>query len=403
MEIGHTCMGRGDGLPGIGMERPEELEELAITNLNNGKVKEGLKLMLRAAKAYEGEGNKADAARLYKYLGYILLEKTGDVSKARPSLLKGAYLYLDLIDRELSRPEVEIDSLEEYCFSVLEVFARLGDESNLRKYAEEFAAIYEDLGDSYRENGDVEMAIRAYESAYRYYRIIEDVESYRRVSEALITLYGQVAEGRLEKGDTLGAAEAFYRLAYFILAIFGYDIHFIEMMDTAAKNFEKASKMAYSNGDLDGTTSALVRAQYAYLLAKNFNRAKLIGLNTARILHQVVSSHRAQGEDEKAAFKLLELAEALIGIGKVNEGLEAYKSALEYGSNLRMRTGIRLAFLKKHAVEKDSEEILFEVETVEYYLDRNRDAKAFEMAEKAMKRENLEETLEKIHEAEGVY
>jgi len=395
--------GRGDGLAGIGLESPEELEELAIKKLNDGNVKEGLKLMLRAARGYEERGDKADAARLYKYLGYVLLERTGDPQKARPSLLKSAYLYLDLIDGELSKPEANIDSLDEYCFNVLEVFARLGDEKNLRKYAEEFAAIYEDLGNSYRENDDVEMAIRTYESAYRYYSVIEDIESRRRVSETLITLYGQVAESRLEKGDVLGAASAFYRLAYFILTIFGYDIHFIEMMDTAAKNFEKASKLAYSNGDLDGTTSALVRAQYAYLLAKNFNRAKLIGLNTARMLHQVVSSHRAKGDDEKTALKLTELTEALIGIGKEREGLEAYKSALDYRSNLRMRTRIRLAFLKKHAAEKGVERLLFDIEKIEYYLDKNRDAKALELAEKAMERENLEDKLEKIHEAEGVY
>ncbi|WP_297476342.1 hypothetical protein [Thermococcus sp.] len=390
-------------MPGIGIEGPEELEERAIRSLNEGSVKEGLKLMLRAAKGYEGRGEKADAARLYKYLGYILLEKTGDVSKARPSLLKGAYLYLDLIDRELSRPEVDLDSLDDYCFNVLEVFARLGDEKNLREYAEEFAAIYEDLGNSYKDNNDVEMAIRAYESAYRYYRIIDDADSYRRVSEALITLYGQVAEAKLERGDVLGAARAFYRLAYFILAIFGYDIHFMEMMDTAAKNFEKASKLAYSNGDLDGTTGALVQAQYAYLLAKNFNRAKLIGLNTARMLHQVVSAYRSQGDDEKTALKLLELAEALVGIGKTSEGLEAYKSALEYKSNLKMRTRIRLAFLKKHAAENGSKEVLSDVETMEYYLGKGRDAKALELAEKAMERENLRDILEKIHEAEGVY
>ncbi len=390
-------------MPGIGIEGPEELEERAIRSLNEGSVKEGLKLMLRAAKGYEERGEKADAARLYKYLGYILLEKTGDVSKARPSLLKGAYLYLDLIDRELSRPDVDLDSLDDYCFNVLEVFARLGDEKNLRKYAEEFAAIYEDLGNSYKDNNDVEMAIRAYESAYRYYRIIDDADSYRRVSEALITLYGQVAEAKLERGDVLGAARAFYRLAYFILAIFGYDIHFMEMMDTAAKNFEKASKLAYSNGDLDGTTGALVQAQYAYLLAKNFNRAKLIGLNTARMLHQVVSAYRSQGDDEKTALKLLELAEALVGIGKTSEGLEAYKSALEYKSNLKMRTRIRLAFLKKHAAENGSKEVLSDVETMEYYLGKGRDAKALELAEKAMERENLRDILEKIHEAEGVY
>ncbi len=387
----------------IGLEGPEELEQLAFKRLNEGRIKDGLKLVLRAAKGYEEEGKTEDAARLYKYLGYVLLKKTNAIDKARPSLLKSAYLYIDLIEAEVSRAEVDLDILDEYCSNVLEIFMTLNDEKNLRKYAEEFAAIYEDLGNSYQDNDDIPMAIRAYESAYRYYRMIDDIESYKRLAETLITLYGQVAEDRLEKGDVLGAAEAFYRLAGFIRAIFGYDIHFMEMMDTAAKNFERASKVAYSHGDLDGTTSYLVKAQYAYLLAKNLNRAKLIGLNTARMLYQVISSYRSQGDVELETKKLIELVETFIGIGKFDEAMKTYKSLLETKSDIKFRIRVRVATLKYHAAMKNSGNVLEDVETIEYYIDKGRHSKAFELAENAMLREGLQEVASKIHEAEGIY
>lgn len=387
----------------MGLEGPEDLEQLAIKKINGGHVKEGLKLMLRAAKGYEEAGMSEDAARLYKYLGYVLLERTKSVEKARPSLLKSAYLYLDLIDGEISRPEVDIDVLDEYCFSVLEISATLDDRRSLTKYAEEFAGIYEDLGASYQDNDDIEMAIKAYESAYRYYKLVDNIEAYKRIAETLITLYGQVAESRLENGDIRRAAEAFYRLAGFIRALFGYDIHFIEMMDTAAKNFEKASKIAYSNGDLDGTTTCLVKAQYAYLLARNFSRAKLIGLNTARILYQVISAHRSRGDEEMATKKLLELTEALMGIGKLDEAMGTYKSALEAKSSMEFRVRVRLAALKQFAALNSRGDVLEDIENIEYYTGRGKYTKALEIGENAMKRDGLVEILEKIHAAEGVY
>ncbi|WP_342764391.1 hypothetical protein [Thermococcus sp. M36] len=388
---------------GLGLEEPEDLEQLGMQKVREGKVKDGLKLILRAARGYEEAGRKKEAARLYRYLGYFLLKKTGAIEKARPSLLKSAYLYVDLIEREISRPEVDLDVLDEYCFNVLEVFATTNDRRNLVKYAEEFASIYEDLGDSYQENDDIPMAIRAYESAYWYYRLVDNIEGYKKLAETIITLYGQVAEEKLEKGDTENAAVAFYRLATYIKAIFGYDIHFIEMMDTAAKNFEKASKIAYSEGDLDRTTTYLVRAQYAYLLAKNFNRAKLIGLNTVRMLYQVISSYRGRGDEERAAEKLMEISEALIGMGKFEDAIETYKGALDYTGQLPFRVRIRLAVLKKLAASNTSSEVLDDVEHVEYYLRKGKYGKALELAEKAMKREELRKMLKSIHEAEGIY
>ncbi|NJE79618.1 hypothetical protein, partial [Thermococcus sp. GR4] len=260
------------------------------------------------------------------------------------------------------------------------------------------------LGNSYRDNDDITMAIRAYESAYRYYKIIDSIESYKRIAEILITLYGQVAEEKLEKGDLKGAAEAFYRLASFIRSIFGYDIHFIEMMDTAAKNFEKASKLAYSNGDLDRTTSCLVKAQYAYLLARNFNRAKLIGINTVRMLYQIVSSHRANGNDDMAAEKLVEMAEALIGIGKIKEAMETYKSALETRSDMKFRANVRLAILKQFAASKGDEDLLEDIDTIEYYTNKKNYPKALELAEKVLlRKDELKEVANMLYEAEGIY
>ena len=389
-------------LPGID-NPPEELEELGFRKVNEGKVKEGLKAILRAAKGYEETGKKEDAARLYKYLGYVLAKRAG-IEKAKPSLLKAAYIYIDLIEREIIKPDFDIDALDSYCSNVLEIFMLLNDSKLLKKYAEEFASIYEDLGDSYEEWEDIKLAIRAYESAFRYYRMIKDEENYKHIAEKLITLYGQLAEDRLSKELVGEAADAFYELAKYTHVIFGYDIHYIEMMDTAARNYEKASKLAYSSGDLDGTTTYLVKAQYAYMLARNFNRMKLIGLNTARMLYQVISAHRAKGEEETAGLKLMELAEALVGIGKVKEGLEAYKEALNVKNDLTFKVRIRLACLKDYAAEKTSSETLEEIEVIEFHLRKNNLSRALEIANRALsKKEGMEKILKSITEAEGYY
>ncbi|WP_297067629.1 hypothetical protein [Thermococcus sp.] len=388
----------------IGLGSPEEMEHLAFKKFNDGKIKDGLKLLLRAAKGYENEGMEEDAARLYKYLGLLLVRKIGSIEKARPSLLKSAYLYLDLIDSELAKPEVNVDLLDEYCTNVLEIFLTLRDEKNLIKYTEEFTTIYEDLAEAYRDNADIPMAIKAYEIAYIYYRLIGNEKGYKRISETMITLYGQLAEEKLEKGDVEKAADAFYRLATFIHAIFGYDIHFIEMMDTAAKNYEKAGKLAYSSGNLSKTTSLLVKAQYSYLLARNMSRAKLIGINTVKILNQIVKGYRSAGDEESASKKLVELSEALIGIGKIEEGIEAYKKALEALTGLSPKTRIRLAMLKKFASDRNDEEILEEIELIEYYLSRGNESRALDIAKKALLTiTDIEGIIELLHRAEGIY
>lgn len=379
---------------------PEELEELGFRHVDEGRAKEGLKLILRAAKGYEARGDKENAARLYRYLGYFLAKRAG-IEKARPSLLKSAYLYIDLIEEEISRPEVDIDLLDEHCFSVLEIFATLNDERLLRKYALEFASIYEDLGSSYEEAKDTSLAIRAYESAFRYYRLAGSEEA-KGVAKKLIDLYGQIAEAKLDSGDAGAAADAFYELARYTKFLFGYDAHFTEMMDTAAKHYERASKLAYSEGDLDKTTSYLVKAQYAYLLAGNSGRAKLIGINTIRMLNQVIGAHRAHGNHEMASQKLMEVTEAMIGVGKVEEAMSAYKSALEIVGSLGHRTRVRLAVAKVYAAQKRSVEVLEEIDTVEFYLKRNKPSKAFEVAERILARDELAEIRRKILEAEGI-
>jgi len=387
--------------PGIDAS-PEELEELGFKYIDDGKVKDGLKLILRAAKGYEEKGDKENAARLYHYFGYFLARRIG-IEKGRPSLLKSAYLYIDLIEEEISKPEVDIDLLDEYCFTVLEIFATLKDTRLLRKYALEFAGIYEDLGNSYEETGDIGLAIRAYESAFRYYTLSRSPDDAKRIAEKLITLYGQVAEKKVNEGDAGGAADAFYELARYTRVIFGYDAHFIEMMDTAAKNYEKASKLAYSEGDLDKTTTYLVKAQYAYLLAGNNGRAKLIGINTIRMLNQVISTYRTAGDDKNVSRKLLEAAEALIGIGKIDEAMVAYKNALEILSDLGVKTRIRLAVAKVYASQKTSTEVMDEIDIAEFYLKKNNLEKAFEVADKILeKRDELAEIRRKIQEAEGI-
>ncbi len=382
---------------------PEAMEELSIKLLNEGKAKDGLKLMLRAARLYEREGRKEDAARLFKKLGFILFAKTGSIEKARPSLLKSAYLYIDLIDDLLSAFEIDINTLDTYCLNVLEIFLALNDERNLIKYGSQFAAIYEDLGKSFMEVDDAKNAINAYESAFVYYKLLDD-ESYKRVAESLITLYGNVAEKKLADKAHGEAAEAFERLALYTRAVFGYDAHYTEMMDTAAQNFEKASKLSYSEGDLDTTTSLLVRAEYAYLLARNFNRAKLIGVNTARMLNQIVRAYRSQGNEMDAARKLVELTETLVGIGKVNEGMQAYKKALDVTTNISFRLKVRLAILKAKAATDKDEALLDRVDLIEFYSRRGRKYQALELAEKTVKEdERLKEALEALHVAEGLY
>lgn len=62
---------------------PEEIEEIGFKYVDSGRVKEGLKLILRAAQRYEERKNYEDAARLFRYIGRYLTRKA---SPRRPGL-----------------------------------------------------------------------------------------------------------------------------------------------------------------------------------------------------------------------------------------------------------------------------------------------------------------------------
>lgn len=382
---------------------PEDLEQMGFENLRKGELKEGLKLILRAAKRYEEEGKLEDAARLYYYFGYFFLDRLKKPDKARPPLLKSAALYIDLIEKELSRFDVDTLRLNEYCTKTLSVFATVGDEKNLKKYAKYFAEIYEDIARSYLESDGIGLAVRAYEDAFRYYKIVGDDEAIKRIADGLITVYGRITEEKVAKGDAAGAAEAFYRLAGYVLEIFGYDAHYIEMMDTAARNYEKASKLAYSRGNLDGTTTYLLKSQYSYLLAGNTNRSKLMGLNSIRITYQVISSFQSAGRDRDVARKLLELGQSLLAVGKTKEAFKAYKESLNLESSLRSRVVMRAAILKIYGAQRKDAQVLSAVSDVEYYLDRNNEVRAVGIANETLQSiEEVEPLVKMLHEAEGI-
>ncbi len=385
------------------MASPEELEHMGFEHLNRGELKEGLKLILRSAKGYEDEGKLEDAARLYYYFGYFFLERLGKPDKAKPPLLKSAALYIDLLEKELSNFDIDTSKLNEYCTRTLSIFATVGDEKNLKKYAKHFAEIYEDIAKNYMDNDEIELAVKAYEDAFRYYKIVGDEEAIKRIADELITAYGHITEEKVAEGDAAGAADAFYRLACYVLAIFGYDAHYVEMMDTAARNYEKASKLAYSEGDLDGTTTYLLKAQYSYLMAGNTSRAKLIGLNNVRITYQVISSFQSAGRDEDVARKLLELAQSLLAVGKTKEAFKAYKESLNLNSSLRSRTIMRIAILKIYGAQKKDVHALSAVCDAEYYLERNNEARAIEVVNEVLHWiKDLEPVIRMLHEAEGI-
>jgi len=388
----------------LGTEAPEDLEQMGFRRITNGKIGEGLKALLRAAKAYESKGYLLDSARIYKYIGMFMLNRTGSIEKSRPPLLRSAYLYVQLISREIEKEEVNLDRLEEFCMNVLEIFSAIEDSQSIQKYAKEFANMYEDLGDAYYNADDFLAAIKVYEAALRHYRIIDDKEGVRLISEKLVTLYGKIAEEKLEKNDNIGAADIFFKVAFFIKDLFGYDIHFMEMMDTAGKNYEKASKLSYAEGDLDKTTELLVKAQYAYLLGRNFNRAKLIGLNVSRMLYQVIGTYKSINELETAAKKSMELVKALIALGKFENAIEVYKNVLELSAKLEYKVEIRKSILEYLAALKSDVYILGILESVEFYIKKKKYNEALELIENAFVRyrEELGKIQKLLYSAEGL-
>ncbi|HIP88604.1 MAG TPA: hypothetical protein EYH24_01225, partial [Thermococcus paralvinellae] len=191
---------------------PEDLEQIGYKRIMDRKTKEGLKFLIKAAKGYEEVGKLMDAARTYKYVGVVLLDRIKNPERARPFLLKSAYLHLHLIEKEIEMPEINLTKLEGFCLSVLEIFTLLNDRKNLEKYTREFAVMYEELGNSYLDNDDIESAIVAYEAAHRYYKLIGDEDGIRATAERLTDLYGKLAEQYLENEQYAEAGDTFFRL-----------------------------------------------------------------------------------------------------------------------------------------------------------------------------------------------
>ncbi|AIF69556.1 hypothetical protein PAP_05780 [Palaeococcus pacificus DY20341] len=382
---------------------PEDLENIGRKKINDGDLRRGVKLLVQAGKKYEEFGDTLAAAKVYKYIGLKLLPNPTLKEKARPFLLKSAFLYLHLISGEIEKYEVNLFKLEDFCVNVIESFAILNDREKLNKYTKEFAKMYEELAESYFDSDEIESAIVAYEAAYRYYKFIDAEEETKSVAGKLIDLYGKISTEYLGRKDHENAADIFYRIGYFVKDLFGYDEHYKEMLETAAKNYEKASKMAYAEGNLEKTTEILLKAQYAYLLARKTGRAKLIGVNVSRMLYQLINSHRSSGNYEKAYEKMMRLAQALLGLGKLREALAIYKDVIADSPKLDYKITIRIAFLKYLAAEKEDTDLLEKIEQIEFYMRRGDLLKAFDISHKILDgNKELEEFKKKLYEAEGI-
>ncbi|AFK21621.1 hypothetical protein [Pyrococcus sp. ST04] len=361
-------------------------------------------MLVRAAKLYEDKGEIQKAASLYKEAGVILKERLNLYEQAKPLMLRAAYLYIRIIEREIDKNEVNLERLTSSCLNVIEAFTFLGDSRNLKKYAREFAKMYEDLGANYEEAGEIESAIVAYESAYRYYDLLNDKESLEKIAGRLVEIFGNIAEEAIAEERYEDSGEAFEKVANYIKTIFGYEERYRELMENAGKHYEKASKLAYAEGDLETMTRLLLKAQYAYLLARNFNRANLIGVNLIKMLNQVIENYRRSGRFEVVGDKLLELAEALIGLGKFENAMKAYTEALEETEGrVDLRARIRVAIIKYLAAKDMSLELLRVLDAVDFLIKHAKFLDAIELAENAIREyEEGEEIIKALYKAEGI-
>lgn len=381
---------------------PEDLESIAHKKFKEGNRKEGIKVLIQAGKKYEESGKLGDAARVFKQVGLTLLSIPALKDKAKPFLLKSASLYLDLISVEIEKPEVDLLNLENFCTNVLDNFTLIGDAKNLERYAREFAKMYEELGESYLANDELDSTIVSYEAAYRYYKMIHDEEGIKAVASKLIDIYGKISEEHLASKDYENAARVFERIGFFVKDIFGYDAHFTEMLETAGKNYETASKLAYAEGNLEKMVRTLVEALYAYLLGNNMNRAKLIGINTSRMLNQLINSHRSSGEYHKVYEEIMLMAVTLVGVGKLKEAIKLYREILQETPKLEYKIRIREAMLKYLASTKKSVEILEALDQLRFYFGRGDLLRAFDIAERVLEASIDEDILKKLYEAEGI-
>lgn len=162
--------------------------------------------------------------------------------------------------------------------------------------------------------------------------------------------------------------------------------------------------MAYAEGDLENLTRLLLKAQYSYLLARNFNRANLIGLNLIKMLNQVVNNLRSEGLFDKVGEKLMEFAEALIALGKIENAMKVYKEALdESGGLIDLRARIRISVIKYLAAKEQDLNMLRALDTIQFLIRNAKFLDAIELAENAIRKyEGGEEILREIYKAEGI-
>ena len=110
-------------ITGIIRSSPGELELAGKTLVTKGEFKTGIRLLIKSAREYEKQKRILDAARIYRYIGDLLLNANPRALKdARPFLLKSAYYYLDVLEREIELEEPNLELLDEFCSNILRIF-----------------------------------------------------------------------------------------------------------------------------------------------------------------------------------------------------------------------------------------------------------------------------------------
>ncbi|ALV63228.1 hypothetical protein ADU37_CDS15290 [Thermococcus sp. 2319x1] len=370
-------------ITGIIRSSPDELELSGKSLVTKGELKTGIKLLIKSAREYEKQKRILDAARIYRYIGDLILSANPQALKdARPFLLKSAYHYLDILEREVEAEDPNLELLNEFCSNILRIFEILGEKDKFEKYAKEFAVMYKSMGDTYIKEKKSQKAIESYEAAYRYYRIINDSAGIEDMASILLDLYGKGVEVFVAKKEYQKAGDTFFKLAFIVKDVFGYDEHFMELMENAGRNYERAGREWYANGNLYHTSKSFLNAEYSYLLAGNSQRTKLIGLNTTKMLYQLAGEYRKKGFMGELGDTLLMLAQSFFALDKILEGLKAYKDLLlEVETTLEHRYRIRKALLLYLAAKERSRNYLELVEHMDFYAKREAYAQAIELAE----------------------
>ncbi|RLF75500.1 hypothetical protein DRN51_03850, partial [Thermococci archaeon] len=103
-------------ITGIIRSSPGELELAGKTMITKGEFKKGINLLIKSAREYEFQKRFLDAARMYRYIGDLILNVNPQGLKdARPFLLKSAYHYLDILEREVEVENPNLELLDEFC------------------------------------------------------------------------------------------------------------------------------------------------------------------------------------------------------------------------------------------------------------------------------------------------